>query len=167
MSKRKTPQSLPIAERVRGHVSRVGAAALLSARYLEEGDPIAQGDLIIRYGITYLGKPHLSIVPDLVVADYGELLSGEGAWDFLMQSGHLYPRADVCGRRIDGEDDMIPLKLLDFDYPYDVFAYHQVEARRPFAKLASLIAPDPSAFPERLLKHLPRYESLSEWRANG
>ena len=70
MAKRKTPQGLPIAERVRGLVTDVGDAVLLSARGLDEGDLIAQGDLIIRYGITQLGKPHLSIVPELVVADY-------------------------------------------------------------------------------------------------
>ncbi len=166
MAKRKMPQGLPVAERVRGVVRRVGAAALFSACDIAEGELIAQGDLVIRYGITYLGKPHLSIVPELVAADYGELLSGEHAWGFLMRSGHLYPRADVFGWRNDGEDDMIALKLLDFDYPYDVFAYHQVEARQPCAKLAAMIAPDPSAFPERLLKHLPRYESFSQWRAH-
>ena len=166
MFEQSAPHSLPIAERVRGIVTRLGDGAFFSASELGDGDRIAQGELIIRYGITYLGKPHLSIVPDLVVADYGELLNGEDAWDFLMKSGHLYPRADVCGQRNDGEDDMIVLKQLDFDYPYDVFAYRQVEDKRPFAKLSALIASDRSAFPERLLKHLPCFDRLRDWQAD-
>ena len=167
MSEQISSQGLPIADRVRAVATRLDEDALLSISALGEGDLIAQGELILRYGITYLGKPHLSIVPELVVADYGELLNGEDAWDFLMKSGHLYPRADVCGWRNDGADDIVALKLLDFDYPYDVFAYHQVEARRPCAKLTALIAPDPSAMPERLLDHLPRYASIADWRANA
>ena len=160
------PQRLPLAERVRGLVTRLGEYALLAADELADGEVIAQGELIIRYGITYLGKPHLSIVPDLVVADYGELLNGEEAWDFLMRRGHLYPRADVCGQRNDGLDDMLALKQLDLDHAYDVFVYQEAADRRPFAQLSALIAVDRAVFPARLRQHLPGYDSLREWRAH-
>lgn len=140
--------------------------ALLSSRKLPAGEEIAQGDLIVRYGITYLGKPLFSIVPDLVVADYGELLYGEAAWQFLMDRGHLYPRADVCGRRNDGQEDMVPVKQLDFDYPYDVFVYGEVSESQPLAKLSALIAADRAKFPKRLTEQLPIFASLDHWRAN-
>ena len=163
--KRKTEaRHLPISERVAGSVSEVDGHALLSPAGLPGGDVIARGDLILRYGITFLGKPHLSIVPHLVVADYGELLNGEEAWAFLMTSAHLYPRADVCGFLNDGADDMVALKQLDFDYPFDVFVYQQMQDNRPLARLSALVADDPSPYPERLLRRLPRFESLNAWR---
>ena len=138
-------------------VTRFAEGALLSRHDLIDGEAIARGEIIVRYGITYLGKPQLSIVPDLVVADYGEMLVGEEAWQFLMDSGHLYPRADVCGLRNDGEDDMLVLKQLDFDYPYDVFAYREAADRQPIARLSAVIANDDADMTERLLKHLPTF----------
>ena len=167
MSGQFVPHRQPIAERVTAVVTRVDDMALLSSSSLPAGDEIAQGDLIVRYGITYLGKPHLSIVPDLVVADYGELLYGEAAWQFLMNLGHLYPRADVCGLRNDGQEEMLVLKQLDIDHPYDVFAYKEATDRQPFAQLSALIATDHTEFPDRLVKHLPKFGSLEKWRAHG
>lgn len=154
----------PVTERLAGVATMLDGQALLSRRALAEGEAIASGELFLRYGITFLGKPHLSIVPYLVVADYGELLNGEAAWDFLMTSAHLYPRADICGCLNDGGEDMAALKQLDFDYPYDVFVYGQAQDRRPLAKLSALIEADPAAFPTRLLEQLPRFDSLSAWR---
>lgn len=157
----------PIAEQVAGVVTRIGDGALLSSRKLSAGEEVAQGDLILRYGITYLGKPQLSIVPDLVVADYGELLQGEAAWEFLMERGHLYPRADVCGRRSDGQDDMVAVKQLDLDYPCDVFVYSDIMESKPLARVSALIAADRAKFPGRLVRHVAVYASLDQWRANG
>jgi hypothetical protein len=166
MKRKSTVQPQPIAEQVVGVVTEVDEYALLSPADLAEGRAIARGELTLRYGITYLGKPHLSIVPQLVVADYGELLNGEAAWEFLMTSAHLYPRADICGLRNDGAEDMPPLKELDFDHPYAVFVYRQLQDYHPLAKLAALIDAGARSFPKRLLGHLPRYESLSAWRQN-
>ena len=154
----------PLSERVSGVVTEIDGQALLSAKALPEGEASARGDLILRYGITFLGKPHLSIVPHLVVADYGELLNGEAAWAFLMSSAHLYPRADVCGFLNDGKDDMVALKQLDFDHPFDVFVYRHPQDELPLAKLSALIAEEPASFPERLTRQLPRFDSLSAWR---
>ena len=134
------------------------AASCQSARKL------AQGDLVVRYGITYLGAPQLSIVPELVVADYGALLNGEDAWQFLMQKSHLYPRADVVGWRSDGQDDMPALKQLDFDYAFDVFLYADAADRQPLARLSAVIVADRAKFPGRLTARLPVYASLDEWR---
>ena len=84
MKRKLEVQHLPISERVAGVVTELDGQALLSPAELPEGKLIARGELAVRYGITFLGKPHLSIVPHLVVADYGELLNGEEAWAFLM-----------------------------------------------------------------------------------
>ena len=167
MPKVRKPQRLPISDHVTGLVTRLDYSLLLSTSELESHEVLVRGELVLRYGITYLGKPYRSIVPELVIADYGELLSGEDAWSFLMERSHLYPRADVCGIRNDGEEDMLVLKQLDFDYPYDVFVYRRAEDRQPLGKLSALIASDRSHLPQRLLKHLPCYPSLSAWRNRG
>lgn len=159
-------QRQPIADQLTGAVTLVDGQALLSSVELADGAAIARGELTIRYGITYLGKPQMSIVPDLVVADYGELLIGEAAWAFLMESAHLYPRADVCGFRNDGLDDMVAVKQLDIDYPYDVFVYRRLDDEQPFAALSALIDADSASYPERLLRHLPQVDSVSSWRRN-
>ncbi|MCY3864806.1 MAG: hypothetical protein OXG68_05130 [Chloroflexi bacterium] len=164
MKRKSEIQRQPIAERVSGVVTELDGQALLSPAELPAGNVIARGQLILRYGITFLGKPQFSIVPNLVVADYGELLNGEAAWDFLMTSAHLYPRADVCGLLNDGSDEMVALKQLDFDYPFDVFVYRDFHDDRPLAALSALIAGAPPAYPERLLRRLPRFVSLSAWR---
>lgn len=160
-------QRQPIADRLTGVVTEVDGLALLSSAELVDGAVIARGELTIRYGITYFGKPQMSIVPDLVVADYGELLIGEAAWAFLMEGAHLYPRADVCGFRQDGVDDMVAVKQLDIEYPYDVFAYRRLEDEQPFATLSALIDADSASYPERLLCHLPRFDSIVSWRQDG
>ncbi len=167
MPEESEPYRAPIAERVTGVVTLLAGAALLSSRKLTVGETIAQGELVIRYGITYLGKPHVTIVPDLVVADYGELLRGEEAWRFLMDKGHLYPRADVCGRRNDGQEDMVALKQLDLDGPYDVYVYGRESERQPLAQVSALIAVDRAKFPRRLARHLSTFASLDQWRADG
>ena len=167
MTNQSIPERQPIAERVTGVVTRFADGVLLSRQDLKDGEAIARGEFVVRYGITCLGKPQLSIVPDLVVADYGEMLVGEEAWQFLMDSGHLYPRADVCGLRNDGEDDMLTLKQLDFDYPYDVFAYHEAADPQPFSRLSALIGIDHADTPKRLLKHLPHFDSVDDWFDHG
>jgi hypothetical protein len=167
MKRKSTIQRESIADQISGVVTELDGQALLSAAVLADGAAIARGKLTVRYGITYFGKPHLSIVPDLVVADYGELLNGEAAWKFLMQRGHLYPRADVCGLRNDGREDMVAIKQLDLDYPVAVFVYRRLEDERPFAALSALIDKTPAAYPERLLRRLPRFDSLCSWRQNA
>ncbi len=164
MKRKSAPHSEPISDLASGLATRVGGADLLSSAALAGGAMIASGEFVIRYGITLMGKPQFSIVPDLVVADYGELLTGEAAWDFMQRQGHLYPRADVCGYMNTGEREMLPLKLLDFDYPYDVFVYHYADDDLPFTKVSALVTAEPERFPARLREHLPHFTSLSAWQ---
>ena len=165
MSRQAIPQREPISETVAGAVMRVGDDCLLSSAILTSGELVAAGELIVRYGIPYLGKPFYSIVPDLVVVDYGDMLVGEAAWDFLIHQSGPYPRADVLGYRNDGSDQMLVVKQLDFAIPFDVFAYRQASDRRPFARLKALIASHRAAFPPRLLNYLPAFASFADWQA--
>ena len=74
-----SPARLPISDAIEGVVTRLGDGCLLSSAMLTRGEFVAAGELVIRYGIPYLAKP-CSIVPDLVVLDYGDMLTGEAAW---------------------------------------------------------------------------------------
>ncbi len=161
------PQREPINELVSGSVSLLGGSFLLSSSVLPQAEVILHGEIALRYGIPYLFKPQWSIVPDLVVLDYGETMSGELAWDFLMKNSHLYPRSDVLGYRNDGVDEMVTLKQLDFDSPYDVFVFLAPGDQQPVARLSALIGSANNGFPERLLRQLPCYASLDDWQSRG
>lgn len=167
MPKRTEGLRQPIAEPVSAVLTRVDGLSLLSERALEGGEALLCGEFEIRFGITYLGRPHSCIVPELVVADYGELLGGEQAWDFLMERAHLHPRADVCGYGSDGAEDMPPLKQLDFEHPYHALAYQHSADRRALTRVSALITRDCAAWSPRLLKHLPCYPSVSDWRRHA
>ncbi|MXX84068.1 MAG: hypothetical protein F4Y70_11500 [Chloroflexi bacterium] len=160
-------QRLPISDSAHGWLTRLDERWLLADHALAGGWMAAQGELLLRYGIRILGKPHLAIVPDLVVADRGEMLVGEAAWQFIMERGHLFPRADVCGRMADGADEMLFLKQLDLALPVAVYAYADVEDVKALARLDAIIAQDATTFPARLLARLPRYRCLANWRAHG
>lgn len=125
---------------------------------------IVSGGLIARYGVRLLGKPHLSIVPGLLALDYGDMLTGEAAWAFLLKNSNLYPRAEVVGYRDDGSDDMIAVKWLDLALTPQVLIYADEAATRPAARPEVLIAPADAVVPARLSEYLPRYESLAAWR---
>ena len=154
----------PINDRVKGVVSRVDAAFLLTDTPIHGAETVVAGEFFVRYGIPYFFKRDLTVVPDLLALDRGATLSGEAAWQFLMHSSHLYPRSDLIGIRSDGMDEMTPFKQLDFDSPYTVFAYADAGDEQPAAELAALITASPSDYPGRLLRHLPHFPTLDAWR---
>ena len=167
MPRKALPHREPINEHVNGLLSLVDEACVLSASALSGAATIAEGSLCLRYGIPYFQQSDVTIVPELLVLDRGEELSGEAAWQFLMRRSHLFPRADLLGFRSDGVEEMVTLKQLDFDSPYSVLAYAAPGDDAPLAAVAALIADDASGFPERLLLNLPRFDSLEDWRAHG
>ena len=124
------------------------------------------GPLVVRYGIRFLGKPHLSIVPGLVVIDYGDMLTGEPAWEFLTQRSNRYPRAEVFGYRNDGRDEMMLVRALDLALSPEVLVYADNTATAPLARPTALIATETeaAALPARLTGALARYESLEDWQ---
>lgn len=160
----KIPERQAIFDDFQGYLYQVEDDFLLASHPLDDLPLIQQGQLIIRYGITLLGKPHLSIVPALLALDYGQFLTGEDAWDFLLKRSNLYPRADVIGYRNDGQDGSLLVKHLDMAYPCDVLVYEQVNSTKPLANVRALIATDTTPIAARLLTYLNHYPTLADWQ---
>jgi hypothetical protein len=133
----------------------------------DDAELIAQGTFTVRYGIKYLGKPHLSIVPGLVVLEYGEMLTGVEAWEFLTKRSNLHPRAEVMGYRNDGVDDMMLLRVLDLALPFDVLVYASPDDTIPAYHVHALIDDGTAELPSYLAQVLPRYGSFAEWKASS
>ncbi len=158
------PERQPIGDLFAGAVLALADAYVIALAAPEGVNVVAQGDLIARYGVRYLGKPHVSIVPGLVAIDYGEMLTGDAAWEFVTKRSNLYPRAEVFGFRNDGRDEMTYVKNLDLVLPIDVLVYTEASATRPVASVSAIIAPPDAALPARLLNTLPRYDTIAAWR---
>ncbi len=159
------PEQNPIGDSFTGTVIQIGEAQALTTVDSWAVHGIATGMFVIRYGLRFLGKLHISIVPGLVVLDYGEIMTGEEAWDFLLKHSNLYPRSEVMGYRNDGTDDMALIRTLDMAVPPEVLVYADANSRKPIAKPTALIASDISGLSDRLLSYLPRYASLADWQA--
>ncbi len=166
MKQRPIPERAPIGDPFEGTVIAVpnGAQAVIDPAPAE-AVVIAAGMLIARYGIRYLGKPHLSIVPGLIAVDYGTLLTGEEGWNFLIHRSNLYPRAEVFGYRHDGRDEMVFLKQLDLALNFDVLIYASSEATKPIARPSALIGTDEALarLPVRLREALPHFATYADW----
>ncbi len=149
----------------------VGALVHIDAQHILTNLPhptastVYQGEIVVRYGVPYLMQPHLSIVPDLLALDYGQMLNGEEAWEFLYQKSNLYPRADVCGYRHDGVDEMLPVKLLDLMRPVQLLAYSDAQATTPLAPVSALVVAQPDALAERLRTYGTLFTSWQDWQA--
>jgi hypothetical protein len=159
------PDRNPIGDPFDGFALRFADVDLLARDGLPGATILASGPLIIRYGVQYLGKPHLAIVPGLIALDYGDMLTGEAAWEFLLKRSNLHPRADVLGYRNDGSDDMIPIKFLDLAQPVEVFVYPDAAATTPVAHPQALIAPVDSDIPPRLRQYLSIYPTIKDWES--
>jgi hypothetical protein len=162
---RAIPERQPIGDLFRGVVLQVGTAQALALAAQPGADVLSEGEFIVRYGIRFLGKSHLSIVPGLVVLDYGDILTGDEAWDFLLKRSNLYPRSEVVGYRNDGADDMVLIRNLDLAQPVQTLVYNGAASTTPIARPTALIAPDTSSLPPRLVDYLPVFPSVANWRA--
>jgi hypothetical protein len=160
------PERNPIGDVFSGVVLDVEGKTSLALQPLAGANVLHSGSFVIRYGVRYLGKPHLSLVPGILALDYGEILTGEDAWDFLLKKSNLYPRADVVGYRNDGADEMLAVKWLDLALPMETLVYADTKATKPLAQPVALIAADPNGIAPRILEHLPRYASLADWLAD-
>jgi hypothetical protein len=158
------PERNPIGDPFTGTIIQIGEAQALTT-VATTAQAIATGTLVIRYGLRFLGKLHISIVPGLVVLDRGEMMTGQEAWDFLLKHSNLYPRSEVVGYKNDGTDDIVLIRNLDMAIPPEVLAYAYATSAKPIAKPTALIAPDTDGLSERIVNYLPRYASLAEWQA--
>lgn len=165
MSHKPIPERVPVGDAVDGALIKIDDSYLLvsPADHVTEGvDRLASGTFVVRYGLVYLGKPQYAIVPGLVALDYGEILVGDEAWNFILKRSNLYPRAEVIGYRSDGFDDMITVKWLDLAQAVRVFLFRDAAAVVPLAEISAVIAA-PEVLPPRLLSYLPHFESIAIW----
>lgn len=146
-----------------GYLLKVGDEHLLATHIIDNTEVIAHGELVVRYGIVYLGRSYLSIVPDLVAFDTGGGMNGEEAWDFLFNKSNLFPRADVLGFRDDGVDDMVTVKSLDLMYPLRVFVYDSATNTTPMAQIVGVISENAETIPTRL-HEISKVYSSSDWQ---
>ncbi|MBE0688574.1 MAG: hypothetical protein IH587_00450 [Anaerolineae bacterium] len=137
---------------------------LLCALGVDAAQTATYTPFVLRYGIRYLGKPALSVVPGLVAIDYGTFLNGEEAWDFLLRRSNLYPRAEVFGYRNDGVDEQVFVRQLDLALTPETLIYANDAATIPLARPLAYVGPEEEA-PPRLLEYLPRFDHLQDWRA--
>ena len=159
------PEQNPIGDAFTGSVIQVGDLQALTTIDVPTAQVIATGDFVVRYGLRFLGKLHISIVPGLLVLDRGEIMANEEAWDFLLKHSNLYPRSEVMGYLNDGTEEIMLIRNLDMAVPPEVLVYPDDKATKPIAKPLALIAPDTNGLSERLLSYLPRFASLADWQA--
>lgn len=159
------PEREPVEERFSGVLLRVGATDGLALLPQPDTTTLAQGAFVLRFGVRFLGKPHRAIVPGLVVLDYGDMLTGEAAWDFLQKRSNLHPRAEVAGYRDDGTDDLVFFRDLDLALAPLVLAYADAASNQPIARPEFVIAPADAELPPRLTDYLPRFDSVDQWKA--
>jgi hypothetical protein len=158
------PPRAPIGDSFKGVLLKAEDAFLLAESPLATAEIVYQGSLILRYGVVYLGKPHLSIVPALLALDYGAFKTGEDAWDFLLNKSNLFPRADVLGYGNDGSDAQVFIKELDLLWPFDILAYSNAETNKPLAKIAAVISEKRETLPPRLAEYAPIYPRIEAWK---
>jgi hypothetical protein len=157
------PQREPIGDVFSGVLLQYATASVLAQEKLDDTGMIAEGKFTLRYGIRYLEKPNLSIVPGLLALDYGEMLTGEAMWTFIQSRSNLHPRADVLGYRNDGKDEMVVLKKLDLAQPFEVLVYQDALATTPVGSADAVVGDLSSAVSDRFLEILPHFPSLEAW----
>jgi hypothetical protein len=160
------PERAPFGELFSGVVLQMDELQALAMTSPEGIEPLASGQLIVRYGIPYLGKPQFSIVPGLLVLDYGDILTGEEAWTFLLKKSNAHPRADVVGYRSDGHEDMVMVRSLDMALTPHVLVYTDDHAAAPAYFPKALIAPTDAELPTYLAQYLPLYATIEDWKAS-
>lgn len=166
MSRRHIPERSPVTDHFKGYLIAHETHHALSLTPQPNMNTLRTDEMIVRYGVQLLGKPHQALIPGLLALDYGEMLTGEAAWEFLLKRSNLHPRADVVGYRDDGTDEMLPVKWLDIVAPIQVFVYPDAASVIPQARVLALLTPDDadiSAVPARLLEYLPRFSSAAAW----
>lgn len=158
------PERAPVCDVFTGVLVQASGGFALSTLPQSGGEVVAGGDFEIRYGVCFLGKPEQYIVPELVVMDYGDMLTGEDAWNFLWHRSNLHPRSEVVGPREDGREDIVFFRSLDLSLPPRVLVY---ERETLLAKAAALIATETAGLPPRLLEFLPCFISVEDWLASS
>ncbi|MEL6526818.1 MAG: hypothetical protein AAFQ07_14030 [Chloroflexota bacterium] len=157
------PNLALIGDTIAGVVIAVDDHFLLTTEAIDGHDSVHHGTFTVRYGITYLGKPHKSLVPGLMALDYGAFKTGEEAWDFLLNKSNLYPRADVLGYDAQGEKQQVFVKELDLLYPFDVLVYGSEDEIAALCEVDAFIGVD-DGLTDRLKQNIRVFETVEKWR---
>lgn len=157
------PPRQPLGDAFSGFIVHRDEGDLLCAPGVDAAQPASSTPYVLRYGIRYLGKPMLSVVPGLVAIDYGTFLNGTEAWDFLIHRSNLYPRAEVFGYRNDGVDEQVFVRQLDLALTPETLVYADDAATVPRAHPLAYVGPEVDA-PPRLLAYLPHFDHLQAWQ---
>lgn len=157
------PERAPVCDHFTGVVLQAEGAQALVFAPQPGAEVIAAGEFIIRYGVRFLGKPEQYIIPGLVVMDYGDMLNGEEAWDFLWHRSNLHPRSEVVGQREDNHEDVVFFRNLDLSIPPRVLVYQDAWTAVPIAQPTAIIAADLTGIAPRLQEFLPCYPTVEEW----
>lgn len=158
------PERKPIGDSFTGVILQVNNHYLLADTAIDGYETTHEGTFTVRYGVVFLGKPHLSIVPALMALDYGEFLTGEEAWDFLLNKSTLYPRADILGHRNDGQDAQVFVKQIDLMYPFDILIYADDTSTNPLCKIDAVISSQTTILSSRLATYVNIFPAIIDWQ---
>src|SRR5258706_14563193 len=97
----KIPDPDYIAEAINGSVYVLPGGTILvigtPSPELSAQHPVLFGDITLRFGLTLLVPSGDVLIPGLLAAEKGGILTGREAWDFLQRQFQMHPRADVVG----------------------------------------------------------------------
>lgn len=158
------PPLNPVGDTFSGVVLQYASATLLATQAIAETTALTQGTFTVRYAVRYLEKPHLAVVPGLVALDYGDMLTGERMWEFVLNRSNAYPRADVLGWRNDGAQEMVVLKKLDLAQRFQTLLYPDDTTSTPLFAVDAFIGTDLNALAARTQAYLPHYPTLEDWK---
>jgi hypothetical protein len=135
------------AEETGQHILSIGSDVPTTAT------PLAEGNLVIRYGVEMLRSPH-ALVPGMFVSELGAVKTGRSAWDWLWNKLQLYPRAEVIGIRTDGKEEHLFVRDLDWGQTSRVLAYADENAKTPIAQVSQVAIGDGITLPDLLDRYL-------------
>jgi hypothetical protein len=156
------PDPVYVTEKVAGHVIDLGTKKLLVIGAIPSDlanyPALISGEIVIRYGIGTFVPMGDAVIPGLFAAEYGGMLVGREAWDYIQKNFQMHPRADVVGILLNGQKTQKFLRELDFGIPVRVFVYRNESETIPLTELSNLYVGAQSEtveLPELLRMYLP------------
>jgi hypothetical protein len=127
---------------------------------LRNHQPQIAGNIVLRYGLTTLIPVGDVLIPGLLAAEKGGMLTGREAWDFLQRQFQMHPRADVVGVGLMGQPVQKLVREIDFGIPVRVFAYGSYDQAIPSAELNGMVVMDDANMPTLAAQYLPQVSDL-------
>lgn len=155
-----------VRQRVRGQIAeQEGFRALVL-----DNDAKSEGPFLwLCYALVTMGKEE-HILPGLVLDDWGNEYKTLALYEWIRENGDRFPRAEVFGQELDGQDAQLFVRVLELRATYPV--YVDYEGSEGMERVHAFILPDRTAVePERAPVPddvtLPMRDArVSWWRAN-